>query len=258
MESIHALQKTILLQAKVRHQWDKAQVTFRQLEEAIQSRSTLTQKEVQCIQTAFMLMVRYAPTVLEATLYYRHLLSHYTTPIRTDECIDHCLISLIFAYSRTRDNDYLNAGLALLQMALDRGLAHGKQGEILRSVSTSILESHQCRISPDGTRLEPSNPDPKPTSQRKPRSKITSASEANTSSPRSAKQPSTSKEPVLTSSSKFSKPSFLPSAESESVLELDYQQLSSEDMVSHMASLSLGNARRNPIKTRKAKPNARP
>ncbi|CAG8479502.1 14871_t:CDS:1 [Dentiscutata erythropus] len=100
----------------------------------------LNESEIKYIRRVYQIMVRYSPTVNDATKYYLHLLTnHLDTPIFDDECISHCLISLIYLISKSNDVDFMEKGLELIQMALDRNL-NNKQLEVLIDVSKEIFE----------------------------------------------------------------------------------------------------------------------
>ncbi|KAF0382846.1 hypothetical protein F8M41_011859 [Gigaspora margarita] len=102
----------------------------------------LNESEIKYIRRVYQIMVRYSPTVNDATKYYLHLLTnHLDTPIFDDECISHCLISLIYLISKSNDTDFMEKGLELVQMALDRNL-NNKQFEVLIDVSKEIFERY--------------------------------------------------------------------------------------------------------------------
>ncbi|RUS23000.1 hypothetical protein BC937DRAFT_94120 [Endogone sp. FLAS-F59071] len=185
--SIHELQKGILTEAKLNNNWAAATELFAQLHAVVRSRLKhssqnfpLNKLESNSVQTAFELLVRYAPTVSEANRYYLILLKEYYPPIRDDKCVNFCLISLIYKYAKSFEEEYWEKGLGLVQVALDRGLglptyvgmqsntnkgdgqvqgapresANRNQKGILANVSKEILMYNGLRIAQDGSELE--------------------------------------------------------------------------------------------------------
>lgn len=187
--SIHELRKGILTEAKHNNNWAAATELFAQLHAVVQSRLKvsrhsqnfpLSKPESKSVKIAFELLVRYAPTVSEANHYYLILLKEYDPPIRDDECVNYCLISLIYKYAKSFEEEYWEKGLGLVQVALDRGLglptyvgmqsntnvgdgqvqrapresANGNQKGILANVSKEILKHNGLRIAQDGSELE--------------------------------------------------------------------------------------------------------
>src|SRR3954451_5540103 len=109
----------------------------------------LTSTELKLIRFVYQIMVRYAPSLKEANYYYLHLLNnHLDTPIYDEECIDHCLNSLIYLISTSKIADYLEIGLELVEIALARGIGKDPTG-ILKSVSKNILSYHGLKIRED-------------------------------------------------------------------------------------------------------------
>ncbi|CAG8719674.1 6559_t:CDS:1, partial [Acaulospora morrowiae] len=118
----------------------------------------MSKTEIGYIRQVYQIMVRYSPTLNDANKYYLHLLrNHLDTPIYDDECINHCLNSLIYLISMSEDVDFLEKGTELVQIALDRGLGINKPGQVLRSVSKQILSFNGLEISKDGHLLEKEN-----------------------------------------------------------------------------------------------------
>ncbi|CAI2173447.1 19158_t:CDS:1 [Funneliformis geosporum] len=120
----------------------------------------LTPKELKLIRCVYQIMIRYAPSVKEANYYYLHLLhNHLDTPIYDDECINHCLNSLIYLISTSNIKDYLEIGLELVEIALSRGIGKDPSG-ILESVSKNILAYHGLKMRRDGfvTKVLPVKP----------------------------------------------------------------------------------------------------
>ncbi|CAG8495545.1 6963_t:CDS:1 [Funneliformis mosseae] len=120
----------------------------------------LTSKELKLIRCVYQIMIRYAPSVKEANYYYLHLLhNHLDTPIYDDECINHCLNSLIYLISTSNITDYLEIGLELVEIALSRGIGKDPSG-ILESVSKNIMAYHGLKMRRDGhvTKVLPVKP----------------------------------------------------------------------------------------------------
>ncbi|CAG8458880.1 8421_t:CDS:1 [Cetraspora pellucida] len=106
----------------------------------------LSKTEIKYVRQAYQIMVRYSPTIKDATKYYLHLLTnHLDTPIFDDECISHCLISLIFLISKSNDIGFMEKGLELVQIALNRNL-HNKQLEVLADVSKEIFAHYGLQL----------------------------------------------------------------------------------------------------------------
>ncbi|KAG0236424.1 hypothetical protein BGW42_003582 [Actinomortierella wolfii] len=146
----------------------------------------LSAQENQWIQWAISALVRYAPNPQEANRVYMFFLQRCRPPLRDDQTINHCLVSLIYQYAQVKGNNALMAqGLDLIQVALDRGVglptyeviqSTSKQkkrmayerlqqqkgnaintsppkNSILASVSRPILRYHHLAISDDGRSL---------------------------------------------------------------------------------------------------------
>ncbi|KAF9179117.1 hypothetical protein BGZ50_007214 [Haplosporangium sp. Z 11] len=150
---------------------------FRQFAEDSSGNVThqLSPDDVLLVQRSIGALVRYAPTPEESNVIYLFYLQ-CDPPVRSDETIDNCLISLIYKYAQVKDNPELRAkGLDLIKIALDRGIGlpsyNARQtsknrdrqrrfGErfqnegILVSVSTPILNQLQLQIAKDGRTLE--------------------------------------------------------------------------------------------------------
>ncbi|KAF9391612.1 hypothetical protein CPB97_006116 [Podila verticillata] len=136
-----------------------------------------TESDIRMIQFSISVMVRYAPTTAESNAVYVFFLQQCRPPIRDDQTINNCLVSLIYQYAQAKDPEIQRSGLDLVKIALDRGVglptysAHSnshdhpkhhrfsaenaRKEHILVSVSKRILMLHQLQISADGTTLEP-------------------------------------------------------------------------------------------------------
>ncbi|KAI1311030.1 hypothetical protein EDD11_003572 [Mortierella claussenii] len=137
-----------------------------------QNTRQLTTHEVVLAQWSISALVRYAPSPDESNRIYAFFLQQCQYPVRNDETINECLISLIYVYAQTRDDRELQAkGLDLITIALERGLGletyaprakkkgyqqHQQKEGILASVSKPILILLGLRIAPDGRTLVPS------------------------------------------------------------------------------------------------------
>ncbi|KAG0244071.1 hypothetical protein BGW41_000499 [Actinomortierella wolfii] len=146
----------------------------------------LSAQEIQWIQWAISALVRYAPNPQEANRVYMFFLQQCRPPLRDDQTINHCLVSLIYQYAQVKGNNALMAqGLDLIQVALDRGVGlptyeviqstskqkkrmayerlqqqkgnaintSPQKNSILASVSRPILRYHHLTISDDGRSL---------------------------------------------------------------------------------------------------------
>ncbi|KAI9240686.1 MAG: hypothetical protein BYD32DRAFT_407798 [Podila humilis] len=136
-----------------------------------------SENDIRMIQFSISAMVRYAPSTAESNAVYVFFLQQCRPPIRDDQTINNCLVSLIYQYAQAKDPEIQRSGLDLIKIALDRGVglpvysAHSnahdhtkhhrfsaentRKEHILVSVSKPILMLHQLRISADGTTLEP-------------------------------------------------------------------------------------------------------
>lgn len=133
----------------------------------------LTEQDVRLIQWSIAALVRYAPTPSESNVVYMFYLQRQP-PVRNDETIDNCLISLIYQYAQVKDDPELQAkGLDLIKVALERGVglpsyqsrtsvknqSYRPQREtILASVSKPILIQQGLQITADGRALEARRP----------------------------------------------------------------------------------------------------
>ncbi|KAF9928515.1 hypothetical protein FBU30_002314 [Linnemannia zychae] len=126
-----------------------------------------TREDIRLIQFSIAALVRYAPSTAESNVVYMFYLQRQP-PIRNDETIDNCLVSLIYQYAQVNNDPELQAkGLDLIKVALERGIGlpsyqsrttkrnQGRySGSILASVSHSILVQQGLQISQDGRSLE--------------------------------------------------------------------------------------------------------
>ncbi|KAF9150167.1 hypothetical protein BG015_008024 [Linnemannia schmuckeri] len=133
----------------------------------------LTEQDMRLIQWSIAALVRYAPSPSESNVVYMFYLQRQP-PIRNDETIDNCLISLIFQYAQVKNDPELQAkGLDLIKVALERGVGlpsyqsrtsvknqnYGPQKQtILASVSKPILIQQGLQITADGRALEARRP----------------------------------------------------------------------------------------------------
>ncbi|KAF8946588.1 hypothetical protein BGZ47_000116 [Haplosporangium gracile] len=133
----------------------------------------LTEEDMRLIQWSIAALVRYAPTPSESNVVYMFYLQRQP-PIRNDETIDNCLVSLIFQYAQVKNDPELQAkGLDLIKVALERGVglpsyqsrtsvknqSYGPQKQtILASVSKPILVQQGLQITADGRALEARRP----------------------------------------------------------------------------------------------------
>ncbi|KAF9145854.1 hypothetical protein BGX30_006337 [Mortierella sp. GBA39] len=132
----------------------------------------LTEQDMRLIQWSIAALVRYAPTPSESNVVYMFYLQRQP-PLRNDETIDNCLISLIYQYAQVKDDPELRAkGLDLIKVALERGVGlpsyqsrtsvknKGRQQResILASVSRPILIQQGLQITEDGRALEACRP----------------------------------------------------------------------------------------------------
>ncbi|KAG0209190.1 hypothetical protein BGX28_010477 [Mortierella sp. GBA30] len=128
----------------------------------------LTPSDIRLVQYSIAALVRYAPSPEESNVIYLFYLQ-CDPPVRSDETIDNCLISLIYQYAQVKDNPSLQSkGLDLIKLALHRGIGlptynarrstknqyRPQTGSILASVSKPILKLHNLQISADGRTLE--------------------------------------------------------------------------------------------------------
>ncbi|KAF9103466.1 hypothetical protein BGX29_003333 [Mortierella sp. GBA35] len=146
----------------------------------------LTEQDIRLIQWSMAALVRYAPTPSESNVVYMFYLQRQP-PLRNDETIDNCLISLIYQYAQVKDDRELQAkGLDLIKVALERGIGlasfqsrtsvknqtyRPQRETILASVSKPILIQQSLQITQDGRALEPRRPGqnqgrPPPTQQK--------------------------------------------------------------------------------------------
>ncbi|KAF9128972.1 hypothetical protein BGW39_004584 [Mortierella sp. 14UC] len=130
----------------------------------------LTEQDIRLIQWSIAALVRYAPTPSESNVVYMFYLQRQP-PVRNDETIDNCLISLIYQYAQVKDDPELQAkGLDLIKVALERGVGlpsyksrtsvknqdyRQQKDTILASVSKPILFQQGLQITQDGKALEP-------------------------------------------------------------------------------------------------------
>ncbi|KAG0279285.1 hypothetical protein BGZ95_001707 [Linnemannia exigua] len=133
----------------------------------------LSEQDIRMIQYSVAALVRYAPTPSESNVVYMFYLQRQP-PVRNDETIDNCLISLIYQYAQVKDDPELRAkGLDLIKVALERGVGlpsyqsrtsvknqnYRQQREsILASVSKPILIQQGLQITQDGRALEARRP----------------------------------------------------------------------------------------------------
>ncbi|KAK3813674.1 MAG: hypothetical protein JOS17DRAFT_779325 [Linnemannia elongata] len=133
----------------------------------------LTEQDVRLIQWSIAALVRYAPTPSESNVVYMFYLQRQP-PVRNDETIDNCLISLIYQYAQVKDDPELQAkGLDLIKVALERGVGlpsyqsrtsvkhqsyRPQKESILASVSKPILIQQGLQITTDGRALEARRP----------------------------------------------------------------------------------------------------
>lgn len=129
--------------------------------------------DIRLIHFSICALVRYAPTPSDSNVVYMFYLQRQP-PVRDDETIDHCLISLIYQYAQVKGDPELQAkGLDLIKVALERGVGlptyksrnSGKNQNyrpqtesILVSVSRPILMRQKLQISQDGRTLEAYRP----------------------------------------------------------------------------------------------------
>ncbi|KAG9070287.1 hypothetical protein KI688_009624 [Linnemannia hyalina] len=128
----------------------------------------LTEQDVRLIQFSIAALVRYAPTPSESNVVYMFYLQRQP-PLRNDETIDNCLISLIYQYAQVKGDPELQAkGLDLIKIALERGVGlpsyqsrtsvknkgRHQRESILASVSRPILIQQKLQITEDGRALE--------------------------------------------------------------------------------------------------------
>ncbi|KAK3844692.1 MAG: hypothetical protein J3R72DRAFT_488410 [Linnemannia gamsii] len=129
----------------------------------------VNEEDVRMIQYSVAALVRYAPTPSDSNVVYMFYLQRQP-PVRNDETIDNCLISLIYQYAQVKDDPELRAkGLDLIKVALERGVGlssyksrtsvknqnYRQQKEtILASVSRPILIQQGLQITEDGRALE--------------------------------------------------------------------------------------------------------
>ncbi|KAF9164254.1 hypothetical protein BGX21_000993 [Mortierella sp. AD011] len=168
----------------------------------------LNDEDIRLIQYAISAMVRYAPSVTESNILYMFYLN-CQPPIRCDETIDKCLVSLIYQYANS-DQEHQAKGKDLIEVALNRGIglpdyksvASRKQKMfgikpkndtgILRNVSEPILRLLNLQISSDGRSLEPYDWPPRRSrpSQHTPHHPNQPQSTQQLNQPRSSQQPS--------------------------------------------------------------------
>ncbi|KAG0350082.1 hypothetical protein BGZ54_004024, partial [Gamsiella multidivaricata] len=80
----------------------------------------LSQEDIKLVQWSIAVLVRYAPSPTESNMIYMFFLK-CEPPVRSDETIDTCLISLIYKYAQVRGNRELQVkGLDLILVALER------------------------------------------------------------------------------------------------------------------------------------------
>ncbi|KAF9356504.1 hypothetical protein BGX26_005158 [Mortierella sp. AD094] len=131
----------------------------------------LNEEDVRLVQFAISAMVRYAPSVTESNILYMFYLQ-CEPPIRCDETIDKCLVSLIYQYAHS-DPELQVKGKDLIEVALSRGIGlpdykaiasrkhkllriqPRNDTGILRNVSEPILRLLKLQISNDGRSLVP-------------------------------------------------------------------------------------------------------
>ncbi|GJJ72187.1 hypothetical protein EMPS_04544 [Entomortierella parvispora] len=152
--------------------------------DVIRGDTALTAKDVNYIQYSISTMVRYAPSPAEANVIYMFFLQQCQLPIRNDDTIDTCLISLIYQYAQAKEDPELqDKGLDLIKVALERGiglpsyqsrksqpknrLQYPQKETILASVSKPILIRHSLQITEDGLALETRQPQARPSPQRR-------------------------------------------------------------------------------------------
>ncbi|KAF9115856.1 hypothetical protein BGX27_006097 [Mortierella sp. AM989] len=133
----------------------------------------LNAEDLKLIKYSVAAMVRYAPSQKESNIVYMFYLQ-CDPPIRDDESIDNCLVSLIYKYAQDNDPEVKKKGLQLIEVALNRGIGlpdykeqkskknsqyarpqpRDPQNTILASVSAPILRLLKLQISGDGRTLE--------------------------------------------------------------------------------------------------------
>ncbi|KAK3814390.1 MAG: hypothetical protein J3Q66DRAFT_346372 [Benniella sp.] len=125
--------------------------------------------DIRNIQYALANLVRYAPTPEESRIVYMFYLQ-CDPPLRDDETINHCLVSLIYVYAQMRDREVQKQGLDFIEIALERNIglptykavgdnesttaAWDANGSLLGKVSGPILRLHGLQITADGRKLE--------------------------------------------------------------------------------------------------------
>lgn len=152
--------------------------------EVVKGDAVLTPTDVNFIQYSISTMVRYAPSPAEANVIYMFFLQQCQLPVRNDDTIDTCLISLIYQYAQAKDDPELqDKGLDLIKVALERGVGlpsyqsrkslpknrvqYPQKETILASVSKPILIRHQLQITEDGLALEARQPQVRQPPQRR-------------------------------------------------------------------------------------------
>jgi len=129
-----------------------------------------SEADIRNIQWSIANLVRNAPTPEDSRVVYMFYLQS-DPPLRNDETINHCLVSLIYVYAQVRNRpEVQKQGLDFIEIALERGIglpeykAAGDSkpanavwdanGSILGRVSAPILRLHGLRITADGRKLE--------------------------------------------------------------------------------------------------------
>ncbi|CAJ0752666.1 12318_t:CDS:2 [Entrophospora sp. SA101] len=184
------LQQAILSEAKYNSNWSAAVILFEDFDRIVWERLTrlldknndkttgqsnkqtlkeiwlqtsialqpLSITELKYVRQVYQIMVRYAPTIKDVSYYYLHLLkNHIETPILDAEVVNHCLNSLIYHISLSKDTDYLTRGLDLVKIALGRNMGTDKNN-VLQSVSKGILKFNGVRITKNGKNIEKERP----------------------------------------------------------------------------------------------------
>ncbi|KAF9352758.1 hypothetical protein BGX34_011994 [Mortierella sp. NVP85] len=151
----------------------KDSVSLRELQvhqrSAQPSKLQFSENDIRNMQWSIANLVRYAPTPEESRVVYMFYLK-CDPPLRNDETINHCLVSLIYVYAQMRDREVQKQGLDFVEIALERGIGlpaykavgdtapatagWDANGSLLGKVSGPILRLHGLQISADGRKLE--------------------------------------------------------------------------------------------------------
>ncbi|KAI9028835.1 hypothetical protein CLU79DRAFT_716459 [Phycomyces nitens] len=123
--------------------------------------------EADGFRKAMAALVRYAPNPQKALDYTTFYMRDINEPLRTRISENYILINLIYVYTQTRINSYLEKGLDLVKHGLERGLAsqvplkntsqQDVSAEVFETVCQPILRYHGLQFSADKTSLQPAN-----------------------------------------------------------------------------------------------------